>query len=83
MIEGALIISPILLMLAYPMYVLMMAIVLRIVGVERRQIAKWALRQADRQPLIDLIRAVRGVQPEAEQQSVSSSSTTWKLLDAQ
>jgi biopolymer transport protein ExbB/TolQ len=67
MIEHALIVSPILLMLAYPVYVLLMAVVLRAVGVERKEIAKWALRQADRQRLIDLIRAVRGTQPEVEQ----------------
>ena len=51
---------------AYPAYVLMMALVLKICGVERGDIAKWALRQADRQRVIDLIRAARGLTaPEA------------------
>ncbi|MDG6104700.1 hypothetical protein Daura_05890 [Dactylosporangium aurantiacum] len=51
---------------AYPVYVLMMALVLKICGVERGDIAKWALRQADRQRLTDLIRAARGLAaPEA------------------
>ena len=66
MIESVAIISPVLLMLAYPVYVLVMAVVLRIVGVPRKDIAKWALRQADRQRLIELIRAVRGSPPPPE-----------------
>lgn len=66
MIERILMVSPILLMLAYPPYLLLMAFVLRTVGVDRKEIARWALRQADRQRLIDLIRAVRGTQPEVE-----------------
>lgn len=48
-----------LLLLAYPAYVLMMAGVLAVCGVPRRDIARWALRQADRQRLTDLIRAAR------------------------
>jgi hypothetical protein len=46
------------LVLAYPAYVLIMAFVLRLCGVSRAEIAKWALKQADRQRLADLIRAV-------------------------
>lgn len=47
--------------IAYPVYLLFMAGVLRICGVERAEIAKWALRQAGRQRFIDLIRAARGL----------------------
>ena len=48
------------LLLAYPAYILLMAGVLRVCGVEKAEIAKWALKQADSQRLVDLIRAVRG-----------------------
>lgn len=64
MIGRILLLSPVLLVLVYPLYVLLMAVVLRAVGVERQKIAKWALRQADRQRFTDLIRAVRGVHPQ-------------------
>lgn len=47
------------LLLAYPVYVLLMGAVLAMCGVTREEIAKWALRQADRQRVIDLIRAAR------------------------
>lgn len=47
-------------LLSYPMYVLIMAMVLRICGVPRRDVAKWALRQADRHRITELIRVARG-----------------------
>jgi hypothetical protein len=45
----------------YVLYLLAMAGVLAICGVSRKEIAKWALKQADRQRLTDLIRAARGL----------------------
>jgi hypothetical protein len=47
--------------LAYPVYILLMAGALRLCGVEKAEIAKWALKQAERQRLTDLIRAARGL----------------------
>jgi len=52
---------PILAVFLYPIYLLMMAGVLAICGVPRKEIAKWALRQAGRQRATDLIRAARGL----------------------
>lgn len=46
-------------LLSYPGYLLLMALVLAACGVSRQDIAKWALRQADRQRISDLIRAAR------------------------
>lgn len=43
----------------YVVYLLLMAAFLALCGVQRAEIAKWALKQADRQRLIDLIRAAR------------------------
>lgn len=51
--------AAVVLLLAYPARVLVMAGVLAICGVPRKDIAKWALRQADRQPVADLVRSVR------------------------
>jgi hypothetical protein len=48
-------------LIAYPAYLILMAAALAICGVPRKEIAKWALRQAGRQRLTDLIRAARGV----------------------
>jgi hypothetical protein len=45
----------------YVLYLLGMAGFLAICGVPRAEIAKWALKQADRQRLTDLIRAARGL----------------------
>jgi hypothetical protein len=45
----------------YPTYVLLMAGALRMIGVRRAEVAKWALKQADRQRLADLLRAARGL----------------------
>lgn len=45
----------------YVAYVLVMAGVLAICGVSRVEIAKWALKQADRQRFTELIRATRGL----------------------
>jgi hypothetical protein len=46
-------------LLSYPGYLLLMALVLAACGVSRQDIAKWALRQADRQRVSDLVRAAR------------------------
>lgn len=45
----------------YVLYLLGMAGFLAICGVPRAEIAKWALKQAGRQRLTDLIRAARGL----------------------
>jgi hypothetical protein len=44
---------------SYPAYLLIMACVLRACGVPRKEIARWALRQADRQRAADLVRSLR------------------------
>ena len=44
---------------SYPAYVLIMAGVLGACGVPRKEIAKWALRQADRRRITDLVRSLR------------------------
>lgn len=49
------------LLLAYPLYLLLMAGVMRLCGVPKAKVARWVLRQADRQRLTDLIRAARGL----------------------
>src|ERR687898_774166 len=43
----------------------MMAAVLRLIGVPKAEVVKWALHQANRQRLTDLIRTARGL-PAAE-----------------
>lgn len=48
-------------LVAYPVYILIMAAVLRLCGVPKHDVAKWALRQAGRQRLRDLITAARGI----------------------
>jgi hypothetical protein len=50
-------------LLLYPMYVLIMAGVLAVCVVPRREIAKWALKQADRQRFTDLLRAAGKLPP--------------------
>lgn len=45
----------------YVLYLLAMASFLALCGVSREEIAKWALKQAGRQRLTDLIRAARGL----------------------
>ncbi len=45
----------------YILFLLAIAAFLAICGVSRAEIAKWALKQADRQRLTDLIRAARGL----------------------
>lgn len=70
-------VPPLLLLLAYPIYLLLMAAVLAMCGVARRDIAKWALRQADRQRVIDLIRAARNLRaPAADGELTTSDSET-------
>lgn len=59
MVDAVVSIAPVVLLLAYPVYVLLMAAVLAICGVSREEIAAWALKQADRQRLTELIRAAR------------------------
>jgi hypothetical protein len=44
----------------YMLYLLALVGFLAICGVPRAEIAKWALKQADRQGLTDLIRGARG-----------------------
>jgi hypothetical protein len=56
----------------YVVYLLAMAGVLAICGVPRAEIAKWALKQADRQRLTDLIRA--GLGPNRDSHDVLSGS---------
>lgn len=46
---------------AYPAYVLVMSVVLLVVGVPRADVAIWALRQAGRQRLTDLVKAARAL----------------------
>jgi hypothetical protein len=53
----------------YVLYLLAMAAFLAICGVPRPEIAKWAMKQAGRQRLTDLIRAARGL-PAGEEASV-------------
>jgi hypothetical protein len=57
MFEFPWLLATLLALLAYPLYVLLMAGVLRACGVPRPKVAKWALRQAGRQRLVDLLRA--------------------------
>lgn len=51
-------------LLMYPVYILLMAGVLRLCGVEKAEIAKWALKQAGRQRFTDLLTAARGLLPD-------------------
>ncbi len=53
-------------LIAFPMLILLMASVLRRCGVSEADIAKWALRQADRNRFVGLIRAARDVAPSLE-----------------
>jgi hypothetical protein len=50
---------PVIVILAYPVYVLLMAAVLRICGVSPEDVAKWALKQADRHRVVELIRVAQ------------------------
>jgi hypothetical protein len=61
-------------LLAYPVYVLLMAFVLAICGVKRSEIAKWALKQAGRHRFLDLIRAARGLPPATAEPPTDGSS---------
>ena len=47
--------------LVFPIFLLCVAGVLRLIGVPKDKVAEWALRQANRQRLTDLIRAARGL----------------------
>lgn len=47
--------------IGYPLYILLMAAVLAVCGVPREDIARWALTQARRQRITDLISAARGL----------------------
>jgi hypothetical protein len=57
---GLPLVSLVLILFAYPAYLLAMAGVLAICGVPRAERAKWVLRQTDRQRFTNLIRAARG-----------------------
>lgn len=52
---------PLGILIGCPAYLILMAAALAACGVPRAEIAKWALRQADRQRFADLIRAARGL----------------------
>ena len=43
-----------------PLYIAVVAMVLRACGNSKPAVAKWALRQADRNRMIEIVRAVRG-----------------------
>jgi hypothetical protein len=58
------VVTGLLFLFAYPLYILVMAGVLRVCGVAKQDISKWALRQAGRQRFADLIRAARGLPDE-------------------
>ncbi|GAA1854278.1 hypothetical protein GCM10009687_21430 [Asanoa iriomotensis] len=55
--------TPVMAAFAYPCYLLLMAAVLRIIGVRRQDIAAWALKQADRRRLLDFVRVARRQRP--------------------
>lgn len=59
MFDGLSPLSAAIFLLSYPAYVLAWAGVLAICGVTRKEIAKWALRQAGRQRLNDLVSSFR------------------------
>lgn len=73
MLDAVLPFAPALLLLAYPIYLLLMAAVLAMCGVTRKDIAKWALKQADRQRITDLIRAARGLPAPAADGELTTS----------
>jgi hypothetical protein len=50
-------------LLVYPTYILLMSAVLRLIGVPKGDVVRWALRQADRQRFTDLVHAARGLPP--------------------
>lgn len=52
---------PLGILIGYPVYLILMAAALAACGVRRAEIAKWALRHADRHRFLDLIRAARGL----------------------
>jgi len=76
MLDTVLPFAPVLLLLAYPIYLLLMAAVLAVCGVTRKDIAKWALKQANRQRVTDLIRAARALRaaPAADDGSATLES---------
>ena len=78
MLDTALHFIPVLLLLTYPIYLLLMAGVLAVCGVTRKDIANWALKQANRQRVTDLIRAARALRAPA----VGDESTTLELPSA-
>jgi hypothetical protein len=49
---------------ALPAYVLAFGVVLRLLGVSKKDVADWARKQADRHRFTDLIRAWRGLPDE-------------------
>ncbi|PRY31919.1 hypothetical protein [Pseudosporangium ferrugineum] len=59
MVDGLSPVAAIILLLSYPAFVLIMAGVLRMCGVSRDEIAKWALRQAYRQRVTDFVHSIR------------------------
>ncbi|MFC5947093.1 hypothetical protein ACFQH9_02220 [Pseudonocardia lutea] len=70
-------------LLAYPVYVLLMAGVLRLCGVPKADVAAWALKHADRQRVTELLRVARGLPsatlpeaPPAELPSAEKAAST-------
>src|SRR5690349_19507457 len=62
-------------LVAYPIYVLLMAGVLRLCGVRKHEVARWTLRQAGRPRFRDLIAAARGLPSgDGAERSVPQSS---------
>jgi len=46
--------------LGHPLYIIVVALTLRACGNSKAAVAKWALRQADRNRMIEVVRAIRG-----------------------
>lgn len=52
--------AAVLFVVGQPLYIAVVALVLRACGNSKPAVAKWALRQADRNRMIEIVRAVRG-----------------------
>jgi hypothetical protein len=75
--------APLFVILAGPVYVLVMAGVLVVCGVKRSDIAKWALRQADRQRMRDLMSAAKELRtPAAGKSPAPEACTSPSKVDA-
>jgi hypothetical protein len=56
----------------YPAQVLLMAVVLRLCGVPKDEVAKWALRRADKRLIEEAIRIARGLRDARRQDHLGS-----------